>query len=68
MWRQRISSRYLKGHLPCLTPYNRKQNVLSVSLNKTFPSFLLMYKKSFFKKKMYSSQIFKIKNKLLTEG
>ena len=25
----------------CLTPYNRKQNVLSASLNKTFPSFLL---------------------------
>ena len=23
----------------CLTPYNRKQNVLSVSLNRTFPSF-----------------------------
>ena len=26
----------------CLTPYNRKQNVLSASLNKTFPSFLLL--------------------------
>ena len=25
----------------CLTPYNRKINVLSVSLNKTFPSFLV---------------------------
>ena len=25
----------------CLTPYNRKLNVLSASLNKTFPSFLL---------------------------
>ena len=24
----------------CLTPYNRKQNVLNASLNKTFPSFL----------------------------
>ena len=24
----------------CPTPYNRKQNVLSASLNKTFPSFL----------------------------
>ena len=24
----------------CLTPYNRKYNVLSASLNKTFPSFL----------------------------
>ena len=24
----------------CLTPYNRKYNVLSVSLNKAFPSFL----------------------------
>ena len=24
----------------CLTPYNRKENVLSASLNKTFPSFL----------------------------
>ena len=24
----------------CLSPYNRKQNVLSASLNKTFPSFL----------------------------
>ena len=24
----------------CLTPYNRKKNVLSASLNKTFPSFL----------------------------
>ena len=27
----------------CLTPYNRKYNVLSVSLNETFPSFLLFY-------------------------
>ena len=27
----------------CLTPYNRKQNVLSASLNKTFPSFLGSY-------------------------
>ena len=26
----------------CLTPYNRKQNVLSASLNKTFPSFLVL--------------------------
>ena len=26
----------------CLTPYNCKQNVLSVSLNKTFPSFLIV--------------------------
>ena len=25
----------------CLTPCNRKQNVLSASLNKTFPSFLV---------------------------
>ena len=25
----------------CLTPYNRKQNVLSASLNKTFPSFII---------------------------
>ena len=25
----------------CLTPYNRKQNVLSASLNKIFPSFPL---------------------------
>ena len=33
-------SRYLSGSLPCLTPYNRKYNVLSASLNKTFPSFL----------------------------
>ena len=24
----------------CVTPYNRKENVLSASLNKTFPSFL----------------------------
>ena len=24
----------------CLTPYNRKKNVLSASLNKIFPSFL----------------------------
>ena len=24
----------------CLTPYNRKKNVLSASLNKTFPSFI----------------------------
>ena len=24
----------------CVTPYNRKQNMLSASLNKTFPSFL----------------------------
>ena len=27
----------------CLTPYNRKKNVLSVSLNKTFPSFLALH-------------------------
>ena len=27
----------------CLTPYNRKLNVLSASLNKTFPSFLPVY-------------------------
>ena len=26
------------GPLPCPTPYNRKQNVLSASLNKTIPS------------------------------
>ena len=26
----------------CLTPYNRKCNVLSASLNKTFPSFLII--------------------------
>ena len=26
----------------CLTPYNRKYNVLSASLNKTFPSFLII--------------------------
>ena len=26
----------------CLTPYNRKQNVMSASLNKTVPSFLLI--------------------------
>ena len=32
-------SRYLAGPLPCLTPYNRKQNMLSASLSKTFPSF-----------------------------
>ena len=25
----------------CLTPYNRKLNVLSASLNKIFPSFLI---------------------------
>ena len=25
----------------CVTPYNRKYNVLSASLNKTFPSFLI---------------------------
>ena len=25
----------------CLAPYNRKKNMLSVSLNKTFPSFLV---------------------------
>ena len=29
----------LSGPLPCLTPYNQNQNVLSVLLNKTFPSF-----------------------------
>ena len=28
----------------CLTPYNRKSNVSSVSLNKTFPSFFLLLK------------------------
>ena len=33
-------SRYLSGPLPYLTPYNRKPNVLSASLNKTFHSFL----------------------------
>ena len=27
----------------CLMPYNRKYNVLSASLNKIFPSFLLTY-------------------------
>ena len=27
----------------CLTPYNRKQNVLSASLNKTFSSFLPLW-------------------------
>ena len=30
----------------CLTPYNRKQNVLSVSLNRTFPSFVPSYYRS----------------------
>ena len=50
MWHQRVSSRYLNGHLPCLTPYIHKYNVSSVSLNKTFPSFLIpsetkMYKR-----------------------
>ena len=34
---------YLSGPLPCLTPYNRKYNVLSASLNKIFPSFLPIY-------------------------
>ena len=29
-------SHYLSGPLLCLTPYNRKKNVLSASLNKTF--------------------------------
>ena len=33
-------SHYLSGPLPCLMTYTRKQNVLSASLNKTFPSFL----------------------------
>ena len=27
----------------CLTPYNRKYNVLSTSLNKTFPTFLEVF-------------------------
>ena len=27
----------VNGPLPCLTPYNHKYNVLSVSLNNTFP-------------------------------
>ena len=27
----------------CPTPYNRKKNVLSASLNKTFPSFLRLF-------------------------
>ena len=31
----------------CLTPYNRKQNVLSVSLNKTFPSFFYMHRPTY---------------------
>ena len=46
MWQQRVSSRYLKGHLPCLMPYNDKKNVLSALLNKTFPSFLHYIKKN----------------------
>ena len=29
----------LSGPLPCLKPYNHKSKVLSVSLNKVFPSF-----------------------------
>ena len=33
----------------CLTPYNRKQNVLSASLNKTIPSlFLLVFADLYF--------------------
>ena len=31
----------MNGPLPCPTPYNRIKNVLSASLNKTFPSFLV---------------------------
>ena len=31
----------------CMTPYNRKYNVLSASLNKTFPSFLLSHNQCF---------------------
>ena len=30
-------SHNLSGYLPCLMSYNRKENVLSASLNKTFP-------------------------------
>ena len=33
-------SSYTSGSLPCLTPYNRKYNVLSASLNKTCSFFL----------------------------
>ena len=34
------ANRCLSGPLPCLTPYNRKYNVVSASLNKTHPFFL----------------------------
>ena len=35
-------SGYLNGFLSCPTPYNRKENVLSASLKKTFPFFFLI--------------------------
>ena len=40
-------SHYMNGPLPyVLTPYNRIKNVLSVLLNKTFPSFHLCFRRS----------------------
>ena len=42
MWHQRVSTLSLSewSFTICLMPYNRKYNVLSVSLNKTFPTFV----------------------------
>ena len=43
MWQQQVSSLSEWYFTICLTPYTRKSNVLSVSLNKTFPFFLIKY-------------------------
>ena len=41
MWRQQVSSHYLNGSLPYVRRHiTVKENVLSASLNKTFPSYL----------------------------
>ena len=40
MWRQQVCYLAECSFTICPTPYSSKQNVLSASLNKTFPSFL----------------------------
>ena len=48
MWRQRVPFSLSEWFFTiCLTPYNRKYNVLSASLNKTFPSFLFTVTNSY---------------------
>ena len=41
----------------CPTPYNRKLNVLSASLNKAFPSFRLFWSSAFFLMCLFHSMI-----------